>query len=142
MGQKGPRRHLLEGSLLPPPHTKMLAARRLAASASPLLRRRLSAQPQPGPPPPPADEGAGAWARRAAALSLLGLTGAVAASAVSDLSVFLSCSRSSKPTLNLSSLAVSLRAHVWISVYTSSCVDGMGSASYEFVHLFLICICS
>ncbi|EMS63461.1 hypothetical protein TRIUR3_00562 [Triticum urartu] len=46
----------------------------------------------PPPPPPPSDEGAAAWARRAAALSLLGLTGAVAASAFSDLSVFLSCS--------------------------------------------------
>ncbi|XP_062183612.1 uncharacterized protein LOC133887668 [Phragmites australis] len=70
----------------------MLAARRL--SASPLLRRRrLSAQPQPTTPPPEAAEsGAAAWVRRGAALSLLGLTGAVAASAVSDLSVFLSCS--------------------------------------------------
>uniref|UniRef100_A0A8I6XLF8 Uncharacterized protein n=1 Tax=Hordeum vulgare subsp. vulgare TaxID=112509 RepID=A0A8I6XLF8_HORVV len=44
----------------------------------------------PPPPPPPSDEGAAAWARRTAALSLLGLTGVVAASA--DLSVFLSCS--------------------------------------------------
>ncbi|KAE8791063.1 hypothetical protein D1007_34503 [Hordeum vulgare] len=77
----------------------MLAARRHAASTSgPLLLRRLSAQPKPKapspppPPPPPSDEGAAAWARRAAALSLLGLTGAVAASAFSDLSVFLSCS--------------------------------------------------
>ncbi|KAK3145317.1 hypothetical protein QOZ80_4AG0327190 [Eleusine coracana subsp. coracana] len=74
----------------------MLAARRLSASASPspLLRRRgLSAQPQPTmPPPEAAGEGAGTWARRAVALSLLGLTGAVGASAVSDLSVFLSCS--------------------------------------------------
>ncbi|VAH24344.1 hypothetical protein VPH35_017861 [Triticum aestivum] len=77
----------------------MLAARRHAASTpSPLLLRRLSAQPQPKapvpppPPPPPSDEGAAAWARRAVALSLLGLTGAVAASAFSDLSVFLSCS--------------------------------------------------
>ncbi|XP_051186875.1 uncharacterized protein [Lolium perenne] len=74
----------------------MLAARRHTTSA-PLLRR-LSAQPkskaQPPPPPlTPSDEGVGAWARRAAALSLLGLTGAVAASAVGDLSVFLSCSR-------------------------------------------------
>ncbi|WVZ83677.1 hypothetical protein U9M48_030802, partial [Paspalum notatum var. saurae] len=82
---------------------KMLAARRLAAatsaaSTSPLLRRRLSAQTQPTTPPPPppppesTESGPGAWARRAVALSLLGLTGAVAASAVSDLSVFLSCS--------------------------------------------------
>ncbi|KAF7005430.1 hypothetical protein CFC21_020556 [Triticum aestivum] len=79
----------------------MLAARRHAASTpAPLLLRRLSAQPKPQPkaapppppPPPPSDEGAAAWARRAAALSLLGLTGAVAASAFSDLSVFLSCS--------------------------------------------------
>ncbi|OEL21921.1 hypothetical protein BAE44_0017060 [Dichanthelium oligosanthes] len=79
----------------------MLAARRLSAatsaSTSPLLRRRLSAQAHPtaSPPLPPPDateSGPGAWARRAAALSLLGLTGAVAASAVSDLSVFLSCS--------------------------------------------------
>ncbi|GJN38391.1 hypothetical protein PR202_gb27427 [Eleusine coracana subsp. coracana] len=74
----------------------MLAARRVSASASPspLLRRRgLSAQPQPTmPPPEAAGEGAGTWARRALALSLLGLTGAVGASAVSDLSVFLSCS--------------------------------------------------
>ncbi|CAL5028852.1 unnamed protein product [Urochloa decumbens] len=83
----------------------MLAARRLSAatsaSASPLLGRRLSAQTHPtaagagaGPPPPPeaAESGPGAWARRAVALSLLGLTGAVAASAVGDLSVFLSCS--------------------------------------------------
>ncbi|CAN6275131.1 unnamed protein product [Urochloa humidicola] len=81
----------------------MLAARRLSAatsaSASPLPRRRLSAQthptastPLPPPPPEATESGPGAWARRAAALSLLGLTGAVAASAVSDLSVFLSCS--------------------------------------------------
>ncbi|RLM64553.1 uncharacterized protein C2845_PM16G01180 [Panicum miliaceum] len=77
----------------------MLAARRLSAatsaSTSPLLRRRLSVQTLPPPPPPPpeaTESGPGAWARRAAALSLLGLTGAVAASAVSDLSVFLSCS--------------------------------------------------
>ncbi|TVU07018.1 hypothetical protein EJB05_47057, partial [Eragrostis curvula] len=71
----------------------MLAARRLSASPSPLLRRGLSAQPQPTTPPPEeAGSGAGAWARRAVAFSLLGLTGAVGASAVSDLSVFLSCS--------------------------------------------------
>ncbi|CAN6247778.1 unnamed protein product [Urochloa humidicola] len=81
----------------------MLAARRLSAatsaSTSPLLRRRLSTQTHPAaaaaaPPPPPeaAESGPGAWARRTVALSLLGLTGAVAASAVSDLSVFLSCS--------------------------------------------------
>nr|CAB3486439.1 unnamed protein product [Digitaria exilis] len=81
----------------------MLAARRLSAatsaSPSPLLLRRLSAQthptaspPPPRPPPEATESGPGAWARRAAALSLLGLTGAVAASAVSDLSVFLSCS--------------------------------------------------
>ncbi|XP_040379386.1 uncharacterized protein LOC102710553 [Oryza brachyantha] len=61
----------------------MLAARRLSA-ATPLLLRRLSSQP--------AAAGPGEWVRRAGALSLLGLTGAVAASAVSDLSVFLSCS--------------------------------------------------
>jgi hypothetical protein len=85
----------------PLPQTKMLAARRRlsAASTSPLLRRRLSAQTQPTaspaqPPPEVTDSGPGAWAGRAVALSLLGLTGAVAASAVSDLSVFLSCSRS------------------------------------------------
>uniref|UniRef100_A0ACD5UW52 Uncharacterized protein n=1 Tax=Avena sativa TaxID=4498 RepID=A0ACD5UW52_AVESA len=81
----------------------MLAARRHAASTSaPLLLRRLSAQPKPTtppttpPPPPPSstpvNEGAGAWARRGVALSLLGLTGAVTASAVSELAVFLSCS--------------------------------------------------
>jgi len=78
----------------------MLAARRHAASISgPLLLRRLSAQPKPTTPlttPPPSstpvNEGAGAWARRGVALSLLGLTGAVAASAVSELAVFLSCS--------------------------------------------------
>ncbi|TKW03066.1 hypothetical protein SEVIR_7G038500v4 [Setaria viridis] len=75
----------------------MLAARRLSASTSPLLLRRLSVQTHPTalpPPPPPeaTESGPGAWARRVAALSLLGLTGAVAASAVSDLSIFLSCS--------------------------------------------------
>ncbi|KAL6885638.1 hypothetical protein ACP4OV_010417 [Aristida adscensionis] len=80
----------------------MSAARRLsaaaAAAASPLRlrlprRRRLSAQPQPAAAPPEASEGGAAeWVRRGAALSLLGLTGAVAASAASDLSVFLSCS--------------------------------------------------
>uniref|UniRef100_A0A0D9W1Z3 Uncharacterized protein n=1 Tax=Leersia perrieri TaxID=77586 RepID=A0A0D9W1Z3_9ORYZ len=78
----------------------MLAARRLSAAAatpspsssSPLLRR-LSSQPQPAAEAA-AEGGAstGEWVRRAGALSLLGLTGAVAASAVSDLSVFLSCS--------------------------------------------------
>jgi len=76
----------------------MLAARRLSAatsaSTSPLLGRRLSVQTQPTPPPEATESGPGTWARRAVALSLLGLTGAVAASAVSDLSVFLSCSRS------------------------------------------------
>ncbi|KAL5216353.1 hypothetical protein ABZP36_007754 [Zizania latifolia] len=72
----------------------MLPARRLsAAAAAPsssylLLRRRLSSQTQPSE----AESGVGEWVRRAGALSLLGLTGAVAASAVSDLSVFLSCS--------------------------------------------------
>ncbi|CAN6270894.1 unnamed protein product [Urochloa humidicola] len=81
----------------------MLAARRLSAATSAsttplLLRRRLSTQAHPAaaaaptPPPEAAESGPGAWARRAVALSLLGLTGAVAASAVSDLSVFLSCS--------------------------------------------------
>nr|AHW98565.1 hypothetical protein [Oryza punctata] len=71
----------------------MLAARRLSSSSPLLLRRRLSSQPQPAAEAA-ADASAGAeeWARRAGALSLLGLTGAVAASAVSDLSVFLSCS--------------------------------------------------
>ncbi|CAN6242464.1 unnamed protein product [Urochloa humidicola] len=81
----------------------MLAARRLSAATSAsttplLLLRRLSTQAHPAaaaaptPPPEAAESGPGAWARRAVALSLLGLTGAVAASAVSDLSVFLSCS--------------------------------------------------
>ncbi|NP_001167815.1 uncharacterized protein LOC100277207 [Zea mays] len=75
----------------------MLAARRLSAATSPLLLRRLSAQTHPTassaqPPPEVTDSGPGAWAGRAVTLSLLGLTGAVAASAVSDLSVFLSCS--------------------------------------------------
>ncbi|XP_052154333.1 uncharacterized protein LOC127772343 [Oryza glaberrima] len=69
----------------------MMAARRLSAAtpSSPLLllrRRRLSSAAAE------ADAGAGEWVRRAGALSLLGLTGAVAASAISDLSVFLSCS--------------------------------------------------
>ncbi|XP_044947746.1 BEN domain-containing protein 4-like [Hordeum vulgare subsp. vulgare] len=59
---------------------------------SPTDRHNPKAPTPPPPPPPPSDEGAAAWARRAAALSLLGLTGAVAASTVNDLSVFLSCS--------------------------------------------------
>lgn len=85
--------------LFPLPQTKMLAARRLSAATSPLLLRRLSAQTHPTassaqPPPEVTDSGPGVWAGRAVTLSLLGLTGAVAASAVSDLSVFLSCSRS------------------------------------------------
>ncbi|XP_044969038.1 formin-binding protein 4-like [Hordeum vulgare subsp. vulgare] len=106
----------------------MLAARRHAASTSgPLLLRRLSAQPKPKapspppPPPTPSDEGAAAWARRAAALSLLGLTGAVAASAFSDLSVFLSCSSQAmeKATQNkqvASAMGEPIKRGPWYSV--------------------------
>ncbi|KQJ81528.1 uncharacterized protein LOC100844336 [Brachypodium distachyon] len=99
----------------------MLAACRHAASTSPrLLLRRLSTQPKPKAPPPPSDEGAGAWARRAAALSLLGLTGAVAASAVSDLSVFLSCSSQAmeKATQNqqiVSAIGMPITRGAWYS---------------------------
>ncbi|KAG8083257.1 hypothetical protein GUJ93_ZPchr0015g6998 [Zizania palustris] len=70
----------------------MLPVHRLSAAAtassSSYLLRRLSSQTQSSE----AEAGAGEWVRRAGVLSLLGLTGAVAASAVSDLSVFLSCS--------------------------------------------------
>ncbi|KAF0891596.1 hypothetical protein E2562_010585 [Oryza meyeriana var. granulata] len=73
----------------------MLAAHRLSAattSSSPLLLRRRHLSSLPASAEAGAGAGAGEWVRRAGALSLLGLTGAVAASAVSDLSVFLSCS--------------------------------------------------
>lgn len=79
----------------------MFAVRRHAASPSAqLLRRRLSAQPKPKAPPPTpptpssSSDGAWAWAERAAKLSLLGLTGAATACAVSDTSVFLDRTRS------------------------------------------------
>ncbi|EMS63460.1 hypothetical protein TRIUR3_00561 [Triticum urartu] len=77
----------------------MFALRRQAASTSaPLLRRRLLyAQPNPMPPPPtprtPSNDGAWAWAERAAKLSLLGFTGAATACAVKDTSVFLDRTR-------------------------------------------------
>ncbi|XP_037480947.1 uncharacterized protein LOC119358565 [Triticum dicoccoides] len=65
----------------------MFALRRQAASTSaPLLSRRLLyAQPNPTP----SNDGAWAWAERAAKLSLLGFTGAATACAVKDTSVFL-----------------------------------------------------
>ncbi|KAG2570525.1 hypothetical protein PVAP13_7KG054600 [Panicum virgatum] len=136
----------------------MLAARRLSAatsaSTSPLLGRRLSVQTQPTPPPEATESGPGAWARRAVALSLLGLTGAVAASAVSDLSVFLSCSSQAieKATQNLqivnaigkpivrgpwysASIAVNHARHSVSCTFAVSAPQGSGLLKFKAVRL-------